>query len=117
MTSLVKFGDVHRGHAGGFELGFSYRSRLVALSAAESEALGVILAIPSAVWIFGFKHASNTSRWRGRNIVASPDLEQIRLFFALMSNWSAPERLNLEWRLNWPPEHINQGVKSCSMPC
>lgn len=39
---------VYRGNAGGVELGFNYRSRLVALSAEESEALGVLLALPNA---------------------------------------------------------------------
>ncbi len=38
---------VHRGNLGGVELGFSYRSRLVGLSAAEAEALGLLLASPN----------------------------------------------------------------------
>jgi predicted DNA-binding transcriptional regulator YafY len=37
---------VHRGSAGGVELGFNYRSRLVGLDAEEAEALGVVLAMP-----------------------------------------------------------------------
>ncbi len=37
---------VYRGHSGGVELGFHYRSRLVALDAEEAEALGVFLAQP-----------------------------------------------------------------------
>lgn len=39
---------VHRGNAGGVELGFKYRSRLVGLDAAEAEALALLLASPSA---------------------------------------------------------------------
>jgi predicted DNA-binding transcriptional regulator YafY len=38
---------VHRGNMGGVELGFNYRSRLVGLSAEETEALGLLLALPS----------------------------------------------------------------------
>lgn len=40
---------VHRGNMGGVELGFNYRSRLVGLSAAEAEALGLLLASPNPV--------------------------------------------------------------------
>jgi len=39
---------VHRGHLGGVELGFHYRTRLVGLDAAEAEALAVILALPKS---------------------------------------------------------------------
>lgn len=37
---------VHRGSAGGIELGFNYRIRLTSLAAEEAEALGVILGMP-----------------------------------------------------------------------
>lgn len=40
---------VHRGKAGGIELGFNYRSGLVCLDADEAEALGVILGLPKAL--------------------------------------------------------------------
>jgi predicted DNA-binding transcriptional regulator YafY len=40
---------VHRGNAGGVELGFNYRSRFVSLDAGEAEALGLILGMPRAV--------------------------------------------------------------------
>ncbi|MBM3785724.1 MAG: HTH domain-containing protein [Acidobacteria bacterium] len=40
---------VHRGNAGGVELGFDYHSRLVGLAAGEAEALGVILAMPKSL--------------------------------------------------------------------
>ena len=39
----------HRGNDGGVELGFNYRSRFVGLDADETEALGVILAMPKSV--------------------------------------------------------------------
>jgi predicted DNA-binding transcriptional regulator YafY len=37
---------VHRGNTGGVELGFNYRSRMVALDSEEAEALGVFLSLP-----------------------------------------------------------------------
>jgi len=39
---------MHRGNAGGVELGFNYRSRFVGFSADEAEALGVILVVPKS---------------------------------------------------------------------
>ena len=40
---------VHRGNAGGVELGFNYQSRLIGLAEDEAEALGVILALPKSL--------------------------------------------------------------------
>jgi predicted DNA-binding transcriptional regulator YafY len=50
---------VTRGSAGGVELGFKYRSRLLGLAADEAEALGVVLALPkSALGALGIEEAA-----------------------------------------------------------
>jgi predicted DNA-binding transcriptional regulator YafY len=54
---------VHRGSAGGVELGFNYRSRFVGLDANEAEALGVIFAVPnSALTELEIVSAAHTAR-------------------------------------------------------
>ena len=68
---------VYRGHNGGIELGFNYRSRLTALAGDEAEAIGVILARPSnELAALGMANAADRAR---RKLIESfPDLVRER---------------------------------------
>lgn len=69
---------VHRGNAGGIELGFSYRSRLVGLSAEEAEALGVLLALPNPT-LSELHITSAAHSVRDKLIESMPDLVRKRI--------------------------------------
>lgn len=69
---------VHRGNAGGIELGFNYRSRFVGLDAAEAEALGVILAAPNPV-LTQLRMTSAAERTRDKLVESMPELVQKRI--------------------------------------
>jgi predicted DNA-binding transcriptional regulator YafY len=69
---------VHRGNTGGVELGFNYRSRLVGLSADESEALGVLLALPNAV-LAQLQITSAAHSVRDKLVESMPELVRKRI--------------------------------------
>lgn len=64
---------VHRGNAGGIELGFKYRTRLTGLASDEAEAMAVILSYPlSELAELGMEHAAN--RARSKLLESFPDV-------------------------------------------
>lgn len=69
---------VHRGHSGGVELGFNYRSRLVGLSAEEAEALGVLLASTDPM-LAELQLTSAAQTARDKLVESMPDLVRKRI--------------------------------------
>ena len=69
---------VHRGHLGGVELGFNYRSRLVGLDANEAEALGVILAMSRPLLAdLGIEAAARGAR--DKLVESMPEVVRLRI--------------------------------------
>ena len=71
---------VHRGSAGGIELGFNYRTRLTGLAADEAEALAIWLSVPP-VEIAELGLAVPASRGRAKFVESLPD--RSRAIFAI----------------------------------
>lgn len=71
----------HRGNAGGVELGFRYRSRLVGLDAEEAEALGVLLEMPRTALI-ELGMASAAGRACDKLVESLPDAVRQRISIA-----------------------------------
>jgi predicted DNA-binding transcriptional regulator YafY len=69
---------VHRGNTGGVELGFNYRSRFVGLDASETEALGVLLALPHSV-LADLKLSSAARSARDKLVESMPELVRKRI--------------------------------------
>ncbi|MEM1046549.1 MAG: HTH domain-containing protein [Pseudomonadota bacterium] len=76
---------VHRGNAGGIELGFNYRTRLTGLASEEAEALAVILSRPMPELAdLGMQKAADQAR--AKLIESLPDgvrekVQRAQLFF------------------------------------
>jgi len=69
---------VHRGHGGGVELGFQYRTRLTGLEAEEAEAFGVLLAMPvAALAELGMEQAAR--RAADKLVESFPDIVRSRI--------------------------------------
>jgi len=68
----------HRGNMGGIELGFNYRWRFVGLDAAETEALGVILAQPNPA-LADLHLAAAAQSARDKLVEAMPELVRERV--------------------------------------
>jgi hypothetical protein len=68
----------HRGNAGGVELGFNYRSRLVGLSLEEAEALGLLLAFPNPA-IAQLQLSSAVQSVRNKLVESMPELVRERI--------------------------------------
>jgi len=69
---------VHRGNAGGIELGFNYRSRFVGLDAKEAEALGVLLALPHSA-LADLELSSAAQSARDKLVESMPELVRKRI--------------------------------------
>lgn len=69
---------VHRGKAGGVELGFNYRSRLAGLDAEEAEALGLVLALPKTP-LAALGMEATAQRACARLVESLPELVRLRI--------------------------------------